>query len=234
MGHFYFAHEDCTQGVKPQTLARIMFLATYLYYGSNLLYLTPKKPLRKSDLPKLMGLKTKTFYSFWAEVTGVYIWEQPDGTLKMPSLFRRGTLKKRKRDAESLRYQKIYIEAMRQLYKQTPAAKHCHLGYVFHMFPFLNWEFNVMCWNPYETELEKIQPMSLNELCSAINYNTSQRARLLKALKKLTYLDGDITRHLFSFVTGGGCNLGDAKMFVNPRVIYRGNNWHRVEILGTF
>lgn len=234
LGHFYFAHEDCTQGIKPQTLARIMFLATYIGYGNNILYLTQQRLLRKSDLPELMGLKSKTFYSFWAEVTGVYILEQPDGSLKMPSLFRRGALKKSKKDAESLRYQKIYIEAMRQLYKQTPAAKHCHLGYVFQMLPFLNWEYNVMCWNPYETELEKIQPMSLNELCTVIGYSTSQRARLLEALKKLIYRDGDKRRYLFSYVIPGGCNLGEAKMYVNPRVIYRGNNWHRVEILGTF
>ena len=234
LGHFYFAREDCTQGIKPQTLARIMFLATYIGYGNNILYLTQQRLLRKSDLPELMGLKLKTFYSFWAEVTGVYIWEQPDGTLKMPSLFRRGALKNRKRDAEYLRYQKIYIEAMRQLYQQTPVAKHCHLGYVFQMLPFLNWEFNVMCWNPYETKLEKIQQMSLNELCSAIGYNASKRARLLEALKKLTYRDGDTTRYLFSYVIPGGCNLSEAKMYVNPRVIYRGNNWHRVEILGTF
>lgn len=211
-----------------------MFLATYISYNNNALHLTQQRPLRKCDLPELMGLKLKTFYSFWAEVAGAYIWEQPDGTLQMPPLFRKGILRQRKKDAESLRYQKIYIEAMRQLYRQTPAAKHCHLGYVFRTFPYLNWEFNVMCWNPYETELEKIQPMSLNELCSAIGYNTSQRARLLEALKKLTYQDGDKTRYLFSYVIPGGSNLGEAKMYVNPRVIYRGNNWQSVEILGAF
>lgn len=95
LGHFYFAHEDCSQNIKPQTLTRLLFLATYLGYNNNLLYRTERRLLKKSDLPALLKLKSNTFYNFWGEVSGKYIFEQSDGTLKMSPLFCRGKMKHR-------------------------------------------------------------------------------------------------------------------------------------------
>ena len=234
LGHFYFAHEDCTQSIKPQTLTRLLFLATYLGYNSNILYRTERRSLKKSDLPALLKLKSNTFYKFWNEVSGHYIFEQTDGTLKMSPLFCRGKLKHQNKRESTSGYQQIYIEALRQLYWQTPVSKHCHLGYIFEMLPHINWEFNLLCWNSSEKDLEKVELMTIDELCAIIGYSKSQRARLWNACQQLKFQDSGRIHNLVSFVPGNDLQFGNMRIFINPRVIYRGSNWHRVEILGAF
>lgn len=234
LGHFYFAHEDCTQSIKPQTLARLLFLATYLGYNNSLLYCSERKMLKKAELPDLLKLKSNTFYKFWGEVSGKYIYEQPDGSLKMSPLFCRGKLQNRTDRKSAGNYQQIYIEALRQLYWQTPVSKHCHLGYVFEMLPHINWEYNLLCWNPSEKDLEKVDLMTIDELCAIIGYNKSQRARLWNSCQQLKFQNSGRTHNLVSFVPGGDMQIGNMRIFINPRVIYRGSNWHRVEILGAF
>lgn len=234
LGHFYFAHEDCIQNIKPQTLTRLLFLATYMGYNNNLLYRTERRFLKKSDLPVLLKLKNNTFYNFWGEVSGKYIFEQLDGSLRMSPLFCRGKLKQKCDTKNVGGYQQIYIEALRQLYWQTPVSKHCHLGYVFEMLPHINWEYNLLCWNPSEKDLEKVDLMTIDELCTIIGYSKSQRARLWNACQQLKFQDSGRIHNLVSFVLGNDMQIGNMRIFINPRVIYRGSNWHLVEILGAF
>ena len=165
---------------------------------------------------------------------GHYIFEQADGTLKMSPLFCRGKLKHQSKKECTSGYQQIYIEALRQLYWQTPVSKHCHLGYIFEMLPHINWEYNLLCWNPSEKDIEKVELMTIDELCATIGYSRSQRARLWNACQQLKFQSSGRTHNLVSFVPGSDMQIGNMRIFINPRVIYRGSNWHRVEILGAF
>ena len=101
------------------------------------------------------------------------------------------------------------------------------------MLPYINLEFNVLCKNPLETDLERIEPLSLKEFCAEIGYDTSQINRLLNIYRKLTFDVKGKQENFCAFVFDG-INRNKSKIFINPNVLYNGSNYRRVKILGMF
>lgn len=220
------------QDVKPETLGRLMYLSTYLQYGSNVLSRTQKTKIKKADLPQVLMLPRGTFYRFWEDVKGKYLQEDKNGYIELSSdCFCRGKLQSKNIGEE---WQKLYIELMRELYAKTPPASHRYLGYVFQMLPFVNIEYNILCHNPQETELDNIQPMSLNEFCLACGYtSTEKRARLVKKYSQIYFDVGESQERFCSIVTNLA-DIGNANIYINPNIIYKGSKWDEVKILGKF
>lgn len=216
--------------INPENVGRLMFLSTYLGYDSNVLLMTQKTELHKKDLPNLMNLSNTTFLRFWNDVNGKYLTENADGYVCITNdFFARGRLTKIHTE-----WQKLYVGAMRNLYHMLPTSGHRYIGFLFQMLPFVNIEYNILCHNPYETDIEKIIPLTLSEFCLACGYKTAeQRARLIK---KYSHIQFDIDGHkeLFcSFVTNLA-NIDDSKIYINPNVLYKGSKWDEVKILGQF
>lgn len=216
--------------IKPENVGRLMFLSTYLGYDSNILSMTQKTKLKKGDLSNLMNLPNTTFSRFWNDVNGKYLIENKDGYICITDeFFIRGRLTKTHTE-----WQKLYIGAMRNLYHMLPTSGHRYVGFLFQMLPFVNTEYNILCHNPYETDIEKIDPLTLNEFCIACGYKTpEQRARLVKKYAHIQ-LDIDGHKELFCSFVSNLVNIGDSKIYINPNVLYKGSKWDEVKILGQF
>ena len=142
LGDYFFALADNEADyftLKPATLARLIYLSTYIGYNSDYL------KIDKEDLQEAMELKKYTFYEFLKEVNGNYlIFEDKQIRLNPPYLFRRGKFSKQTDEERERRYQKIYIEAVQELYKNTPPTSHGSLGYVYKLMPYINIEWNII------------------------------------------------------------------------------------------
>lgn len=214
--------------LEPATLARLFYLSTYTGYERAKLCLTQKTPMRLQDLQDVLKLSARETINFLGAVEGKYVFKGEDDSLSIhPSLFVRGKL------PVGDRYQRFFIEATRELYKKSTPRSHKHLGYVFQMLQYVNVEYNVLCSNPLETELDCIQFMSLDEFCLRIGYAVEHRSRLARCYGRITFAVGDHEERFCSFVTNG-TDLSTARIFVNPNVVYRGNRWDEVKILGKF
>lgn len=232
--HFYFAtSKDRCGSIKPQTLARIFFLATYLEHGRNELYRTERTLLKKSELPNLMKLSRQSFFRFWSEVEGQYFTEREDGALVLCDDFFREALGNRRQEAGAKNgFQKVFIESLRQLYWQTSISKHKYLGYLFMVLPYINWQWNVLCQNPEETDLDKVVFMTIQEFCEKVNCNPTKPARVAEAYKSLSFIWNGKQQHLCSYLED---RLHKTQRFViNPEILYRGEHPERVMALGMF
>jgi hypothetical protein len=101
------------------------------------------------------------------------------------------------------------------------------------MIPYLNKEYNVLCWNIDEQSIDNIECMTLDEFCEEIGYSTNQRKRLIDEYKEITFPVDGIQEPFCSFVTNGS-DFNDTKIYVNPRVLYKGSRMDSVRILGLF
>lgn len=225
---FFFATaESCYEDIRPATAARLIYLATYIRYDGKL-WRTERRQMKRKDLLDIMGLSQTETYRFWNEVFEKYVFEDNNDTLYMRGeFFHRGKL------SPGNRYQRFYVEAVRELYRLATVRQHKYLGYVFQMVPFVSKEFNILCHNSQEKDLDKVVPLSVDEFCGAANYDPANRARLIKAYSKITFPVGETQERFCSFVTDG-CDIGTANIFVNPHILYHGNNAERVEVLGKF
>lgn len=229
LGYFYFVMRQHEFGrLSAESAARLIYLCTYLNYNNEFM-LTEREKMKKSDLKNILGLSVSTTFKFWKEVENIYIVDKgEDGLNLCCSDIIRGKLV----DKTNL-YQKVYIDSIRNIYRVTQSTKHRYLGYIFKLLPYVNTEYNVICANPLETEMEKIKPFRISEICNILGYDKKNIKRFKNIYRQLTFNYKGHKEYLFTFVSqwDGDENMGT---FVNPHILYSGSDYHKVEILGMF
>lgn len=232
LGKFCFlAIENGFSGINAATAARLVYLSTFLKYGTDCLYLTKRTQMKKEHLPKVMGMSATTAFRFMKEACPQYIQEDEAGNLHLSAqIFRCGEMGK---NNKHMAYQKIYIDMVRNLYGRTRLSNHKELGYIFAMLSYVNIEYNVLCKNPYEKDIEQIELMSVREFCEAIGHSYSTVSRLRETYSKIRFPVDGTDEQFCKFVSDGN-NLDDAWIFVNPRIIYSGTSPEQVKIMGKF
>ena len=235
---FYFAlsKDRRKESIRPQTLARLFFAASYLRPNDDRLYLPDGNPMKKKELETLMRLKSSAFKDFWREVDGKYIFPQDDGSLIICSSFFRGTFAKRSSsDVTHSEYQQVFIKSIRELFWQTDTTKHRYLGYLFMTLHQINWEYNILCWNPQEKDRSKVKTMSLDDFCKSMGtegHTENQRQRLLDAYRALKFNIGGTQQYLVAYLQDH--ISGNFYLVLNPNVLYRGNDRSKVDGFGSF
>lgn len=232
LGDFYFipTSEQFTN-IAPETVTRLIYLNSFVGYDDNKLMLTQRTPMKHRDLAEILNVSKSTITRFWKEVSPAYITESDSGLIFSNNIiFKRGSIKNAK---EYLQYQKIYINGVRKLYEATERNNHRQLGYLFKLLPFINLEYNMLCYNPLETDIEKIELVSIADFCKMIGYDIAHLNKLMSIYRSIQFdVGGRYER--FCAITYDGINKNNAKIFVNPHILYCGSDYNKVEILGAF
>lgn len=231
---FFFAARDKDfHDIDAATMARLVYLGTFLGFDGTLKCYHTANPITRRDLPDILQLTKGPASQFWTAVKGTYIHEEENGQLSLsPDFFRRGTI----RNDGGRSYQQFFIDAVRELYLKTPSRQHRHLGYIFQMLPYISIEYNVLCHNPEEEDMTKIQFMTVEEFCAAIGYSSNQQSRLMDLYAGITFPTGSEGEQVFCSFVSGNRKQPDhlRKIVVNPYVLYKGKHWREVQILGEF
>lgn len=223
LGSFNFVSVDNGfDDLKAATVARLIYLTTFTRQGSSVLFKRTNAPIRYNDLSKLMECSQKTIERFWDEVSPKYIYTNSNDEIEINTqIIRRDKLFK-----GSGYWQRVYRNSVQKLFKTATNLN--NMGYVFQLLEHINIEYNLLCLNPEEAELSEIRTLSIDDFCRMINYEISQKSRLMKALKKQTFEVNGKQERLISFVDGGD------KIVINPRVIYSGSDFRKVAVLTLF
>lgn len=232
---FVFVREQDYSDISPESLTRLIFLNTFANYNDNKLMISERAPMHKKDLAKILGVSSATAFRFWREVSPGYLQEDAGGLILTDrAIFYKGDL--RSVDHNSL-YRRLYIKGVRTLYRSISDTKYVkHLGYIFRLLPFINLEYNILCYNPSETNIEDIQPITLSEFCSLIHYNYENVDKLLNIYRRIRFEVPDKpnkTERFISFVSDG-ISRGKSCIIVNPRILFNGSDYSKVEALGLF
>lgn len=232
--HFFVPRMQNFPDLKPQTAARLIYLLTFGSYTEkkNQLMQTQKTAMCREALPKVLGLSKDSVDDFLEEVCPSYLTMDADGFLFVTEkAYHRGKLK----DGSS--YHRFYDTWVRSLYIRTQKSKHRHLGYIFEMLPYISIEFNTLCNNPTEKDLDNVEYLRLGEFCEMIDFDKSHLNRLLGIYKQLRFEVRDksgVHTEQFVSIVYDGLDRTNAKVFVNPRILYSGSHPEQVEILGSF
>lgn len=234
--YFFIAGGQRFSDLKPQTAARLIYLQTFCDFAEekgNRLKLNTKQDMYRSDLQKVLGLSYDAARAFWNEVCPNYLTEDDDGLIfSNLDIFVRGKIE------PGSSYYRAYCRGIRKLYEDTPKNKHKSLGYVFSLLPFINTEFNVLCYNPGENDIDNIEFMTLADFCDLIDFDKSNLHRLLSVYRDLRFTVNDKSggKHTERFVSivHDGIDRTEARIFVNPRILYSGSDYKQVQVLGAF
>lgn len=230
LGPFVYAKtsENAFCDLSPDTLARCVYLASFLRFGTEQLWQSQRARIRLTDLPNIMGFSQPTADRFWSKVKNRYFSKDDDGFINtMGDNFVMGRLE----STPDIEYQKLYIMALQDLYRKVPLKQHKRLGYVLKMLPFLNFEYNLLCWNPTEREKAEIIPLTVEDFCKAAGFDEEHVDRLAKDYGRIRFTVAGNDEVFCKFIFDGD-SISDAHIAINPRIIYKGSNFWKVEAIG--
>jgi hypothetical protein len=107
------------------------------------------------------------------------------------------------------------------------------LGYVFKLLPYINYTYNILCYNPSETDLDAVERVTISDFCKITSYDISHLNKLLSAYNSIHIEVNGKPEHFISMVNDG-TRRKDARIFINPHVIYSGTAYDHVKDLGSF
>lgn len=199
---------------------RFIYLSTFMDYdnklrfgamfrGKHTSYLTMK------DLSEVMGLSKNQITKFKNQLLKMELISiEEDNTIIINKKFcKKGKLTKEfKRD--SIR---CFEEAIQELYMNSTAKEHKRLGLLIQLLPYLNFNHNVLCWNPEELKAENLKELKIQDICRIVGHEVKNPKRLQNELFKIT-IGGKYVIGKFMY---GRC---PEAFIINPSVYYKGNS----------
>lgn len=217
-------------GISKENLARLFMLATYVGYDGNRLQMTERTPMRRKDVPNVLGLKSTATKTFLKEVTEKgYLRVGKNGDLFINDCVYRGSLKSMKRSHNEW-YIRYYFEGIRNLYTSVTPRQHKYVGLICSLLPYVNVKYNVLCKDPFESDIRRIQALSIADIYNITGMDKSHINRFKSVYSKMRF---NVDGHKENFLAV--LDDGVAEMvFVNPNLFSFGSTEDIVEFMSTY
>ena len=234
LGGFYMLYYNDSlfdNKVDVKHMCRIIFLATFLEYDTNKLVKKSgrsNEPLTEKDIKQELGLDKKTYKLFKDEMlnSGVMTIED-DGIYLSPQYFKKGTAIQDGRN-----FSRVYIETVRELYKQVTGRQHKTLSHLFRLLPYCDYEYNTISMKP-NTDEALDTTLTKEDIAHLLGVDYDLYKKIETSLMNLKVtLKGDTYYVLGSVTFGRG---RDKKHFyvVNPLIYNSGSSFEDLHSIWT-
>lgn len=209
--------------IPKQYLFRYTYLCTYLDYDGKLKIMVngKKKAITERDLQEILMLSEREARNTKNELIkyGLIIINE-DGTISINSKYAiKGEVKRKKLRGCA----RIMINGIREIYEKSKPIEHKRLALLIQLLPYVNYNYNIICFNPDEEDKDKIIPMGLKDLCKITDYNERNWRKLKNELLRIT-VGGTPVIAVTEIYNGHAVSI-------NPKIYYKGNNPRALEWL---
>ena len=209
--------------IPKQYLFRYTYLCTYLDYDGKLKIMVngKKKAITERDLQEILKLSEREARNTKNELIkyGLIIINE-DGTISINSKYAiKGEVKRKKLRGGA----RIMINGIREIYEKSKPIEHKRLALLIQLLPYVNYNYNIICFNPDEEDKDKIIPMGLKDLCKITDYNERNWRKLKNELLRIT-VGGTPVIAVTEIYNGHAVSI-------NPKIYYKGNNPRALEWL---
>lgn len=154
----------------------LMRLQCNVSYDGNILVNTDKTPMTKRDMMAALQLERKrqTFYDFFNACTAHEIIRENDGVYSVNERYHfKGAF-------DDTYVIKSYTAKIKRVYREVKAAD---IGLIYRMLPYVHYETNALCANPFEANPRLIRWFSRKELADTIGVDPATLGRRLPNMK---------------------------------------------------
>ena len=209
--------------IPKQFLFIFTYICTYLDYDGKLKIMVngKKKVITEKDLQNLLGLgKTETIKTKTILINNGLIIINEDRSISVnPKYAIKGEVRRKKLRGCA----RIMQDGIREIYENSRPIEHKRLGLLIQILPYVNYNYNIICFNPEEEEKDEITPMDLKDLCKITGYDERNRIKLKNELLRIT-VGGTPVIAVTEVYKGHAIS-------VNPKIYYKGKNPRALEWL---
>ena len=213
--------QELDEGSKSNIhIIRFIVLSTYLSKDGYVRYQNRK--IKKSRLIRIWNLKNsrdpKKTYDRLKNIG--YIIEDSEGYIMInQDVMKNGKIidfNKIKNKNDNYTYTRLFSKNIQDMYCNCKERDRGKLAILFKLLPFVNFKYNVFCYNPTETIEENINLCNWKDLARICGYDDSNSSRIKKDLWNLKIYDSSVVG-IFATKTGNA-------ICINPKVYYGGND----------
>lgn len=234
--YIYDSNNTALSKLKTSHVTMLMYLCTFMNY-QNYLKTNHKKYITRDDFETLLNIKQRESYNFYNTLinNNIITVEKTDDETKLKlneNIFYKGKFDKNKVDAKTFSAIRIYNSVIQKLYSNRVCKK--RMGYFYKLIPYVHETNNLLCKNKYETNKNKIQGLTLNDICEILNYSKSNTLKLKRILSNITFIHNDIKQCVFKqldYSADSKQSKSKQIMFgINPLLFYAGTVMDRIDI----
>jgi len=193
------------------TLGYVLYLQTALQYDGTL-GTSKRKFTKVKDFESVLNvktLKTKKVIKALREAGVLYL--NDEGVYCMNPMYHWKGKTLSSDVKKNVKIMDLGIKALREA-----NVKAQDLGTIYALLPYIIYNKNLIVHNPYETNVEKIQPMNLEDVAEVLNYENAQRVS--SKLRKITFTATD-GRDMYAFCI---VSIGkQSNVIINPLLVRR-------------
>ena len=204
-----------TSDLGKQYIIRFLYLCSFADYDNILVYgkaKSERKYMTEAEFDTVLKLnKAMTYDTKEALIkNGLMYIDEYDHIIINREYCSKGKLEKAQNKALHIR---MFGNAIRDLYEKSKPREHKRLSLLVTLLPYINFNFNIVCYTP-EAEFEyQIRAMNMKDICRIVKYTDNQSSRLKRELLALR-VGGELVVAIVE--------TGDSETIsINPRVYYR-------------
>jgi len=161
--------------LDEKTCGYLLYLQCFVNFDNVLVKGQSKTPMTKKDIQETLKIGKSAFAEFFKKVTKASVLlANEDGTFSINSRYHfRGK-------TQNERVIKSFTSKVKELYGQVNSKD---LGFLYLLLPYVHYETNILCSNPFERNVEKIEPLSQLELSEIVGSDDRTTYRKIKKLQ---------------------------------------------------
>lgn len=210
-------------------ICKLLYLSSLMSNNGKIVKRTRSNvAAKKCDLEVILGIKNYARKNFVRTMVRLGCIDQNDDGLYVNEyLFRKGNLPSN--FVEEVRSSggtifRAYSTSVCELYwKKTSRGDSIAFRYLMRTLPFIHHEYNILCFNPDEQELEKIIPMKASDFCDQAGYNRTDVTRIFRLMENTTVNDKQCPEYAIIRCKPKEFGIKKSCIFVNPRIFFAGN-----------
>lgn len=171
---FLFYNYLKKSNMPPEAKTRFIFLTTYIQYNSNGLLVDNddnkriQPVLTRETLKNKLKLQENAFIDTIKYLKEADLLKELNGNYFInEKIVTKGKLSKKQLNKP---YTRLFSEFIKKLYNQSTIRQHRQLYSFFSILPLVNFKYNYVCYNREETDLSKIKPMDIKDICEYAGY----------------------------------------------------------------
>lgn len=224
-GKFHFGFYKSLPNISKQYLFRFIYMCTYLKYNDPRMMVKDDngryKLIYEYELQDILRLSTREYqYTKKELINSNLIHIDKNKVIHINNkLAINGNVGATKRD-----YIRIFNKAIRDIYENSLPKEHKRLYIFIELLPYINYNLNVLCFNPKETTPELIKPLTLEDMTNILGIYKGNNKYKLQSLLLNTFVNGNKVMMIHK-------DYKKEFYVVNPCIYYKGNRMEDIEYL---
>ena len=221
-GFFFYRYDDLLDVVKGNTATAFRFLylcacadqdGCFIKYGKE-------KCLTRDDFTYIFDVPLRSTRRYVDELTKCNLLYKDEKEYKLNPMYYYCSLQNDENRRRSVR---TFRNCIKELYNNSDPNEHRYMGEILKFIPYINLYNNVLCWYPEESDKEKIQPLTIQEIRYILRNNSTYGYEIEKKLESL-FIKGEPVFGKFEAAE-------EYQYIINPRLLYRGNDAKQLQSL---